>query len=191
MNFIEIAHAAGEAEATTEHTTASTQDQGVLASLGINGQLLIFQFINFAVVALVVWFLILKPLTKKMTERQKMIDDSIENAKRVKDNLDASEKRYQERIDSAKVEANKIIELAAGEAESLGDEMKIRAKKEIEKLVDHAKHNIQLEKEAMVREIRNEAAELVTIALEKILMEKITDHKDKKIIEEMIGKLKA
>ena len=99
-------------------------DEGLLSSLGINGQLFIFQFINFTIVAVIVWFLILKPLTKKMAERKKMIDESIDNAKALETNLKQSEQKYQEKIDLAKVEANKIIEKAHGDAKMLGEEMK-------------------------------------------------------------------
>ena len=57
------------AEETTTNTTEPAGDGGVAASLGINGTLFVFQLINFAIVASIIWFLILKPLTKKMTER--------------------------------------------------------------------------------------------------------------------------
>ncbi|MCX6778657.1 MAG: ATP synthase F0 subunit B, partial [Candidatus Magasanikbacteria bacterium] len=78
MNFIEIAHAS---EAPTELTETTEQSGGVLGSLGINGQLFVFQLINFILVAAILWFLILKPLTKKMAERKKIIDESLDNVK--------------------------------------------------------------------------------------------------------------
>ena len=185
--FIDIAWASETEETTTEATGAST---GLLGSLGINGQLFLFQLINFAIVMAVLWFLILKPLTKKMAERQKMIDDSIENSKRVEENLRRSEKAYQDKVDEAKVESNKIIEKAGGEAEKLSADLKDKAKKEIETLVETARRNIKNEKAAMSAELKAETANLVVAALEKILSEKIDDKKDKKIIDEMLENIK-
>ncbi|MEK9158891.1 MAG: ATP synthase F0 subunit B, partial [Patescibacteria group bacterium] len=75
--FIETVYASEEAA-----EAAGQVSEGLLASLGINLPLFIFQLINFAIVAVILWFLILKPLTKKLAERQKMIDDSISNAER-------------------------------------------------------------------------------------------------------------
>lgn len=165
--------------------------EGVLASLGINAPLFIFQLINFAIVAVIIWFLILKPLTKKMAERQKMIDESITGAKRVQENLLKSEREYQARIDTAKVESNKIIEKTKAEADTLSESLKVKAKKEIELLVDQARRNINIEKEKMTSDLKKEAADLVVMALEKILDEKVTAEKDKKIISEMLKNLKA
>jgi len=176
-------------ETTSEHTEV-TADTGVLASLGINGQLFVFQAINFAIVMVVVWYLILKPITKKMVERQKMIDDSIENSKKVEETLRRGERDYQARIDTAKVEANKILEKTNVEAGKMSEELKVKAKKEIEGLVETARRNIKTEKESMVKDLKEETAGLIVSALEKILSEKIDEKKDKKIIEEMLDSVK-
>lgn len=186
MQFIEIAYAAEEVEARAEIQA----DGGVLGSLGINGPLFVFQLLNFALVTAILWFLILKPLTKKMTERAKLIDESLENAKRVQENLQKSEQQYQAKIDEAKVEASKLLNKAAEETTRVTAEMKIKAKNEIDLLVDQAKRNITIEKEEMFRGIKAEAADLIVRSLEKILSEKMTDEKDKKMIEEMVKKIK-
>lgn len=177
------------ATTSATETTEQPQDAGLLGSLGINGTMFTFQLINFAVVASIVWFLILKPLTKKMTERQKMIDESIDNAKKVQDNLQKSEQKYQQRIDEAKVEANKVLEKAAAETEQMVSGMKGKAKQEIELLVDQAKRNIKIEREDMSRGIKKEAAELVVSVVEKFLTEKVDDTKDKALVAEMVKKL--
>lgn len=206
MNFIDIANASPVPEAkeitavpitasetgTAEHTTeASTEDVGVLASLGINGQMFVFQLINFALVAAVLWFLILKPVTKKMTERQKMIDDSLDNAKKVQENLTKSEKEYQIRIDEAKVESNKIIEKTQAEAEKLSAEIKVKAKREIDGLVLQAREKIKEEKNEVMSGIKKETANLVVAAMEKILKEKLDSKKDKELIENSLKDLQG
>ena len=63
-------------------------------------------------------------------------------------------------------------------------------KKEIEQLVDHAKKNIRLEKEAMVAGLKKETGELVVAAVEKILSEKMDSKKDKELIENAIKDLR-
>lgn len=189
MQLIPPAHASPQELAPLE--SEAPADAGILASLGINAQSLIFQFINFAVVAVIIWYLILKPLTKKMAERQQIIDESLTNAKKVEENLQKSEQKYQERIDQAKVEANKILERTTVEAEQLNVQMKEKAKKEIELLVDQAKRNIKIEKDEMVGELKKQTADLIVMALEKILSEKVDTKKDKELIEEMVVSLKS
>ncbi|MDO8499534.1 MAG: F0F1 ATP synthase subunit B [bacterium] len=175
---------------TTKTTEVPGAEEGLLASLGINAQLFVFQLINFALVVCVIWFLILKPLTKKMAEREKIIDDSLDNAKRVQENLAKSEKEYQSKIDMAKAEANRILEKTNREAEAEAEAARIRAKAEIEKLVEQARKKIQNEKEEMSAALRGETADLVVLALEKIIGEKMTGEKDKKLIEESLKNLK-
>jgi F-type H+-transporting ATPase subunit b len=184
MNFTNIAYAAE----TAVHATAS--EEGVLASLGINLNLFIFQLINFALVAFTLWFLILKPLTKKMTERQKMIDDSIDNAKKIETNLGMSEKKYQEKIDQAKVDANKIIEKAGQESLVVAETTKEKTRKEIEQLVETARKNIKSERDESIAEIKEQTASLIVAAAEKILGAKIDVEKNNKIIEEAVKSLK-
>jgi len=180
-----IANAAEHGAETTQNSSESP-----LGNLGINGTLFVFQAINFALVALILWHLILKPLTNKMTERQKLIDESIDQAKRIQENLLKSEKEYQARIDQAKVDANKIIEKATVAAEESANELRINAKVEIEKLVSQARANIKVEKETMKKEVLEETSNLIILALEKILSEKMNSEKDSNFIESVIGKLK-
>lgn len=183
--FTRIAQAAP----TTGHTTETSTEQGVLASLGINGTLFAFQLFNFALVSLILWFLILKPLTKKMAERQKMIDDSIDNAKKIETNLGMSEKKYQEKIDQAKVDANRIIEKAQQESVLVAEATKERTRKEIEDLVEQARKNIKSERDQSVAEIKEQTASLVVAAVEKIIGSKIDVATDNKIIEEAVKKM--
>ncbi len=180
MSFIQTVHASEEA------TTEAPAGQSVAASLGLNAQLFVFQLINFAIVAVILWFLILKPLTKKLAERKKIIDDSLDKAKEIDANLIMAGQKFQERIDEAKVEANKIIEKSHTQAEQLSAEMKVKAKKEIETLVMQARVKIQDEKEEVMRGIKEETSNLVVAVVEKILNEKMNDKKDKELIEESL-----
>ena len=187
MNFIDSAYAQSEGE--TVHETASG-GSGVLGTLGINGSLFIFQLINFTLVAAVVWFLILKPVTKKMSERQKAIEHSLDNAKKIQDKLQQSEREYQARIDEAKVAANKIMEKNMADTQEVAASMRAKAKTEIEQAVEQAKRAIAAEKQAMRSEIKREAAELIVVALEKILPDVATGEADKKNIRSMLAAMK-
>ena len=186
MSLINTAYAAE----TAPHTTAESTDGGVLATLGINETLFAFQLVNFAIVVAVLWFMILKPLTKKMAERQKMIEDSIDNAKKIETNLGMSERKYQERIDQAKVDANKFIEKAQHEALLVAEATKEKTKKEIEQLVETARKNIKTERDESINELKEHAADLIIAAAEKILSAKIDVAKDDKVIEEAVKSLK-
>lgn len=190
MDIAYVAEATRKATVVASGHAAEATSGGVLGSLGINGTLFIFQLINFAVVALILWFLILKPLTKKMSERADMIDKSVKNAEAVEENLRHSELKYQEKIDQAKAEAAGIIAQAGVEAKDLAEKTKDKSKQEIELLVEQAKKNIKIEKEEMIGEVKAIAAQLVVAVVEKVLLEKMNDKKDKEIIANSLKGLK-
>jgi len=183
-----MAQTTQETAVIEETTTAG--EESVLASLGLNPQLFAFQLFNFAIVFFILWFMILKSLTKKMDERKQMIDDSLEKAKQIEANVLMSQQRYQEKIDEGKVEANKIIEHSHEEAERLARSMKEKSKKEIELLVDQAKRNIAIERDEAFAAVKKEAGALVVAAVEKILGQAIDESTDKKIIQEAIQNIK-
>ncbi len=187
--FFEVAHANSAPEEVHAETAINSGEESLLHSLGINGVLFGSQFINFVLVIAVVWFLILKPVTKKMTERQKMIDDSLENAKRINERLLKSDAEYAERINQAKIDANAILQKSNQESEELAAKMKETTKKDVEKLVAQAKQAIQQEKEVMAEALKKETADLVFRSLEKILSVKMTSAEDKKMVQEMVAKM--
>ena len=53
-------------------------------------------------------------------------------------------------------------------------------------IIKKEKENIQAEKEAMLKEVRGEVAELVVLATEKIIKEKLDSQKDHEIINNAI-----
>jgi F-type H+-transporting ATPase subunit b len=185
MWLLDAAHAS-----EVENTTTEASSEGVLHSLGIDTSWIISQGISFIMIACIIWFLILKPVTKKMSERQKTIDDSLKNADEIEKRLTKSQLDYQARIDQAKMEGNKMIEQATQEALEVKESMKQEAAKEIEDLVDQAKKKIQREKEQVMQGIKTEAAELISHALEKIIAKKLDTTDDQKLIQEMIEKIK-
>lgn len=194
--FIDIARAAETVHAVTTNVTeaahnATAAEEGIMASLGLNPSLFIAQLVNFIVVAIIIWFLILKPLTQKLSERQETIEKSLKNAEEVEENLRKSEKSYQNKIDEAKSEAAQIITKSQQEAVNIGERLKDKTKSEIELLVQQAKKNIEIEKQEMMQEIKVMAAELVVKALEKIIDEKVDDRKDKEMILRSVKGIKV
>jgi len=183
--FIDIAIASE----TAMESSAAPASEGVIASLGVNSTLLIFQFINFALVFLVLWFLILKPLSKKLAERQKMIDESVENSRKIEEILKQSERRYQDRIDVAKSEANAILERTKIEADMIAEEAKNKTKNDMEVMVNQAKTRIAAEKDDMVADMKKETAGLIVAAMQKILGEKIDEKTNQKLINDALKQL--
>lgn len=163
----------------------------VVASLGLDVQLFVFQLLNFFIVVLIVWFLILKPLTKKMEERRKIIDESLDNAKEVETNLMMSKQKFKEKIEEAEILVNTILEKTSKDAEQLSSNMKNSAKEEIKVLIEQAKEKLKKEHESSMEELKEEATEMITVVLEKVLNEKLDSKKDTELINTSIKEYKT
>lgn len=172
-------------EGTEVQETASA-DQSVFASLGLNVQGFAWQLFNFALVGAIVWFLILKPLTKKMDERKKIIDESLNRAETIASQVTKSKEEYEAAIAQAKADANVVLAEAKTEAENYKNKMKETTKAEIDALVVAGKKQLASERDTMMTEVRNEIAGLVTGATEKILRTKMDDKSDQKLINDTV-----
>ncbi len=173
-----------------EHTTEASGDAGVLSTLGLNVGQFASQLFNFALVLCIVWFLILKPLTKKLDERRKIIDESLDHAKEVETNLLMSQQKFDETIEKAKSESSAIIQKAHDEAEKMSTDMKEKTKKELADLIEKAKKVVANEKEEMRAELRKETVELVVLTAEKILGQKLDGKKDEEFIRDILKSVK-
>ena len=169
--------------------TERNAEGGVFATLGLEPTLFAFQLLNFFVVLLVVWFLILKPLTKKMDERKKIIDESLDRAKEIETKMGMAERLAQEKTAEARQVGDQIVARSHEEARALSEKMKVEAKKEIARLVEQAKDQLAEEKVQTVAELKREAGALAIAVAEKILAEKIDQKKDAAIIERAVNSI--
>jgi F-type H+-transporting ATPase subunit b len=183
MNLIQTAYSA-------THETAEVVEQGLLGSMGIDLKMFILQLVNLAIVFGILWFLILKPLTQKLSERQKTIDETLENSKKIDEMLKKSESDYKDQMTMAKSEANNIIEKAKKDAELTADTIKNNTKNGLNEMAILAKKNIDDEKRKMIGEFKKEASDVVVLALKKIMEKNYDATKDEKTINEALKMIK-
>ena len=158
----------------------------LIETFHIDVKLLIAQVINFAIVFGVIYFFALKPLMKVMGDRTEKIEKSLDDAKKIEENLSRTEEDYGKELAKAKKEANDVLAKAGADAEKKRQEMLVNAKEEIGNIINQEKEKMQQEKAKNIKEIKREVADLVTASLEKILDEKIDGKKDQELIKKII-----
>lgn len=159
-------------------------------ALGVNIKILVAQFLNFAVLVFILYKFGYKPILKIIDERQKKIEEGINNTHKTREKLEEIALEKKEVIQAARAEAQLIIEKARVQAENKQKEMISRAKEEIGQVINQEKAKIRQEKAESLKQIRQEISSLVLIALDKVLGEKIDDKKDKDIIQKAVKSLK-
>lgn len=158
----------------------------IIETFHLDIKLLIAQAVNFAIVFAVLYWFVIKPLSKIMGERTKKIEKSLEDAKEIEARLGNTKKDYDEIIAGGKIKANEIMEKASELADKKKAEMIVKAKEEIGIIINQEKAKLQADKAQALKEIKKEMAELVASSLEKILGEKIDAKKDNDLIKKSI-----
>ena len=189
--LIEIAHAVANAakEVAEVANETAVREQGVLGSLGINLKLFIAQLVNFAVVLLVLWKWAYKPIVKMMDEREKKIGQSVLNAEKIEKEMAQLEIRKNQVVLEAEKQAQAIISEAKELSEKIRQQQTEKTKVELEKLVVKGKESLETEKVRIVKDAKNEIADLVVLACEKVMGEKMNDKNDKALVEKIINQV--
>lgn len=130
----------------------------------IIGQLLTFMIL--------VWFTtkyVWPPITKVMHDREKKIADGLEAAERSHRELEMAEHKALTIIREARQEANQIIEHANLHSAQLVEEAKVNARVEGQRIVDLAQGDIDREISQAKEELKTHLAKLAISGAEKII----------------------
>jgi len=161
----------------------------IIKTFHIDWKLLVAQAVNFAIVVFALYKFAYKPLLKSMNERTAKIEQGLKNAELSQQELAKAETGRKEEIIKAKKEARKIIEEAMEQANENQEKIVASAKERAEKVVAEAKEQIQQEKKRMILEVKKEIGELVILATEKVIDEKIKQEGDQEIVTNSIKAL--
>lgn len=155
----------------------------ILSKLGIDWRLLIGQIINFLVVLLILYKFAYHPILNMLKKREEKIAKSLSDAQKIEENLKQAEVQKNEIAIQARKEAEEMIKKTETAGEKLMAELAEKAQSEAEKIMAKAKKQIEEEKSKMLSEVKKYTVDLVVAVTEKILAEKITDKKDRELIE--------
>lgn len=159
----------------------------IIKALGIdNYQVLIAQFLTFAILLYILYKLAYDPIIKMLDERTAKIDKGIKDAETAVEKLQEIEKQEKEVLNKAKREAQEIITSAEEVAEKNKAEILENTRTEARKVFADTEKAIEEEKKKMREELKKETIELVMVATEKVLKDKIDGDKDKEIIESAV-----
>lgn len=122
-----------------------------------------------------------KPLLALLEKREETIRNSLKDAEKAREELEASNKKTEELMAEAREEVQGIISAGRAVAEKLQDDLVKKAKEKADILIAESKRQIQSEKDEALSEIKSE---VVTLSLEiaSKLIEKNLSVKDNREI---------
>lgn len=161
----------------------------VLAKVGFDWRLALTNLVNFG---LIVWLLakfLWPSISKAIGERQKIINQGLEDAETAKERLAKSQADYQAKLVQARQEAQEIARQADERGQKIKEQAQQTAQQEAEDLRQRVASELAREKDQMTMAVHQRSVELVTTALEKVLQEKLDSKTDEKMIQQALKSL--
>lgn len=118
--------------------------------------------------------------------RQRQITELLEAAKKEREDAEARLKEAESKLNDARKTAQAVIEAASKSAEQLRQELRQKAEEESKRTIDAARKEIEAERDAALRSVRNEVAGLVVLATEKVIGETLDDNRHRQLIDKAI-----
>ncbi len=173
-NFYMLAAAAAD-HGGEEAGGLADKAKGIGQQFGVDTPLLTAQIICFLILAYVLWNFGFKKILSTMEEREKTISDGLRYAEEVKIKLEDAERKHTETLKEASEEAQKTLASARDQAKSFEEQLRKDAEARAEDIVRKAREQMELERQTLVAEAKQEFAQLVVDTATKVLGRELDD----------------
>lgn len=156
-------------------------------ALGIDLWKLVAQIVAFVIFVVLLWKFASKPILKTLDERQARVQEGLEAAQKMQEQLQATAAKNDEVLAEARREAQSIL----AQAREQGDAAIARAREEAGRQSDEymarAQAALRAETEQARQQLRNEVADLAVLAAGNIVRKELDPKAQAALIEETLS----
>lgn len=174
--------------------TAASGDgpvQQIVKTFGVNWTLFISQCIAFLVVALALKKFAYGPVLKVLEDRKQRIAEGIENADKIKAELEETQAQKDAILKEAGEKRQEIIDAAKATAAKLEKEEAEKALRKAEDIIAKAQEATESSRQEMMTELKSEIGKLVVETTMKVSGKVLTDEDQQRLIDETNKELAA
>ncbi len=161
-----------------------------MEALGIDLKYFLFQLVNFVVLFLILRKLLHKPLINLLDTRKAEIESGLSNAEKMKHALAEAEAKQDELIADARTKAKALVDETRAQAKELGQQLTDDAKKKADGVLAGARAELAEERERLRSELKQELAEMVVVATEKVLQQPLASAEKKQQVITLVKETK-
>ncbi|PYL21536.1 MAG: ATP synthase F0 subunit B [Verrucomicrobia bacterium] len=163
--------------------------QDTAETFGWNPWLFFSQVVSFAIVAFLLRRFAYKPILAVLEERRRKIEEGQLNAEKIRKELAEAEKRYQEIVDKANADAQKMIDEARESAAHLSERKQQEAIAAAEQIIAKAREASAIEYERTMEALKRELGRLVVDTTAKVTGKVLTAEDQQRLQEETARQL--
>lgn len=154
--------------------------------------LLFWMTIIFAILFLILAKFGFPIITGMVEKRNKRIDDALTAARKAEDAIAHLQQEQDRILSETKAEQARMLQEAAAERDNMIARAREDARAEAAAVIKEAKARIQEEKEAALRDVRNEVALMSVSIAEKIVRKELsTEHGQRELIDRLLAEVIA
>jgi F-type H+-transporting ATPase subunit b len=147
---------------------------------------LIFGSLAFLIVFLILQRFAFPAIRKGLQERQEKIRGDLEGAEQAKNEAESSLERYQQQLQEARGEANRVIEEARKTAEQMRRDLLAKAEDEAQAVVRRAQEEVRGERDRAVQALRRELAEASVELAARVIGESLDRDRQLRLVDQYI-----
>jgi F-type H+-transporting ATPase subunit b len=172
-------------------TVATESSPGLFQALGIDVKLLVEQGLAFLVLVLILGKFVYPALMKAIDDRREAIEAGLQEAKESQEALATAEAKVAEVLEAARKDADEILARSHQESASMVADAESKAKARAEQIVADARQQLSIDVAKAREALKKDTVELVALATERIIGEKLDEQKDAALVKKALAEEKA
>ena len=131
------------------------------------------------------------PILGYAAAREKRIQDSLDEAKKQREEAAALLAQQRQELATARQVAQSIVQEAKSAAEKVRQDLQARGRAEQEEMLQRARAEIAAERDRAVESVRREAVDLAIAAAGKLIEQKLGAEDDRRLVSDFLGRASA
>src|SRR5438309_4175596 len=165
--------------------------EGEFTPFSINTGLIFWSIVVFGILLVLLWKLGLPALLKSVEERERRIQQQLEEAERARAEAVRLLEEHKRTMAGARAEAQEIVAKAKSVAEKEREALLAKAREQYEQLLARARKEIEGEEEKAVLGLRREAVDLSIAAAARLIEANLDSDANRRLVTEYLASLEA
>ena len=157
--------------------------------IGVDLWTALFVLLNTLTVIFVGTKFLFKPVMNMIESRQKEIDDLYQDAGEAKEQAQAMQKEYQQKLSDAHATSEQIVRDAVSRGQAREEEIIRQANADASAMLDKAVADIALEKKKAINDAKDEIAGIALEIAGKVVGRQLSDADQTKLVDQFIDEL--
>ena len=159
-----------------------------LRPLGIDPALMIAYLINFVLLLFLLRLFLYRPILNMLAERRQRIQESLEEADKVRQEAEVQRSQYQRELEEARSTSQEAASRAAQEIERRRDDILAEARKDAEQVREQALQQIKVERQQAMADMQRQVADLAVELARKVIGETVAvdEQAQRKLIQQFL-----